>query len=252
MLHPVQLCDILAGKNLLRGADTVDAVARHAHHGVGDALRQLQLVERQQHRQMVFPHHALEHCQQLQLVADVQKTGGLVQYDDLRLLTQRPGQQDALTLAIADGGERPVSKFHATYLRQRALHDGPVLRLQDAQPPRIGIAAAAHHVPAGHQLRLHPGGHQNGHAPGDLIAAARLHILPVQKHRAGHLGELADNGFQYSGFSRAVGAYQCDDPAPLHMKGYVLDQWLAVVAHGQVFCFQICCHTHAAFLWIIM
>ena len=36
------------------------------------------------------------------------------------------------------------------------------------------------------------------------------------------------------------------------MKGYVLDQRLAVVANGQVFCFQICCHTHAAFLWIIM
>ena len=48
-----------------------------------------------------------------------------------------------------------------------------------------------------------------------------------------------------------VGAYQRDDPAPLHMKGYVLDQRLAVVAHGQIFCFQIC-HTHAAFLWIIM
>ena len=208
-------------------------------------------MEGQQHRQIVLPHHALEHRQQLQLIADVQKAGRLVQYDDLRLLTQRPGQQNALALSVADGGEGAVGKLHAAYLRQRALHDSLILRLQDAQPPRIGIAAAAHHVPAGHQLRLHAGRHQNGHAPGDLIAAARLHGFSIQKHRAGHLGELADDGFQYGGFSRAVGADERHDPAPLHMEGYVLDQWLAVVAHGQAFCFQIC-HTHAAFLWIIM
>ena len=195
MLHPVQLCDILAGENLLRGADAVDAVARHAHHRVGNALRQLQLVEGQQHRQIVLPHHALEHRQKLQLVANIQKAGGLVQHDDLRLLTQGPGQQDALALSVTDGGEGPVSKLHAAYLLQRALHDGLILRLQNAQPPGIGVAAAAHHVPAGHQLRLHAGRHQNGHAPGDLIAAALLHGLAVQKHCAGHLGELADNGF---------------------------------------------------------
>lgn len=154
-------------------------------------------------------------------------------------------------LPIADGGEGAVGKLHAAYLLQGALHDGLILQLQNAQPACVGIAAAAHYVPAGHQLRLHAGRHQNGHAPGDLVAAARLHGLSIQKHRAGHLGELADNGFQYGGFSRPVGAYQRHDPAPLYMESDVLDQRLAVVAHGQVFCFQIC-HTHAAFLWIIM
>ena len=251
MLHLVQLCDICAGEDLLRRADAVDPVARHAHHGIGDALCQLQLVERQQHRQIVLPHHALEHRQQLQLIADVQKAGGLVQHDDLRLLTQRPRQEDPLALPIADVGKGPVGKVQPAYLRQGALHNGPVLRCEDSQFACVGIAAGTHHVPAGHQLRLHAGGHQNGHAPGNLIAAVRLHGLSIQKHRAGHLGELADDGFQYGGFSRAVGAYQRDDPAPLHMEGDVLDQRLAVVAHGQVFCFQIC-HTHAAFLWIIM
>lgn len=49
--------------------------------------------------QIVFPYHALEYRQKLQLVADVQKAGGLVQHDDLRLLTQRPRQEDALGAA---------------------------------------------------------------------------------------------------------------------------------------------------------
>ena len=129
MLHPVQLCNICAGEDLLRGADAVDAVARHTHHRVRNALRQLQLMEGQQHRQIVLPHHALEHRQQLQLIADVQKAGRLVQYDDLRLLTQRPGQQNALALSVADGGEGAVGKLHAAYLRQRALHDSLILRL---------------------------------------------------------------------------------------------------------------------------
>lgn len=57
--------------------------------------------------------------------------------------------------------------------------------------------------------------------------------------------------FNMVDFPEPLGADERDDLAPLHMKGYVLDQWLAVVAHGQAFCFQIC-HTHAAFLWIIM
>ncbi len=91
---------------------------------------QLQLVEGQQHRQIVLPHHALEHRQKLQLVADVQKAGGLVQHDDLRLLTQRPRQEDALALPVADGGEGAVGKRHAAYLLQGALHDGLVLRLR--------------------------------------------------------------------------------------------------------------------------
>ena len=85
--------------------DAVDVVARDAHDGVGHAPRQIQLMQRHEHSQILLAHHALEDGQQLQLIADIEIARRLVEHDELRLLAERAGEQDALPLPVADGLE---------------------------------------------------------------------------------------------------------------------------------------------------
>ena len=48
--------------------------------------------------------------QQLDLVPDVEVVGGLVQHDDLRLLHQRPGDQNALAFAAGQGEDTAINE----------------------------------------------------------------------------------------------------------------------------------------------
>ena len=80
----------------------------HADDPVGDLLGQVDFVKRHDDGDALLLGHAPENAQQLQLVADVQKGGGFVQYDDLRLLADGPSQQHPLALAVGDGVEIPV------------------------------------------------------------------------------------------------------------------------------------------------
>ena len=98
-------------------------------------------MEREQHGEVVFAHHALEDGEQFQFVADVQKARRLVEHDKLRLLAQSPCEQNALPLAVADGGKRRVGERERVRLRKRLLDDLLIFVPQDAEPPRVGIAA---------------------------------------------------------------------------------------------------------------
>ena len=126
-------------------------------------------------------HHALEDGQQLQLIADVEKTRRLVEDDELRLLAEGPGKQDALPLAVADGLEGPVGKVERVGLAEALLDDGLVLRAEDAEMAGVGIAAGADDVAAGHELGVHAGRHQDGHAAGDVAPAAAAHVRAVEE-----------------------------------------------------------------------
>ena len=95
---------------------------------------------------MLLAHHALEDGQQLQLIADVEKTRRLVEDDELRLLAEGPGKQNALPLAVADGLEGPVGKVERVGLAEALLDDGLVLRAEDAEMAGVGIAAGADDV----------------------------------------------------------------------------------------------------------
>ena len=107
-------------------------------------------MQRHDDRDALLLGHAPQDGEQLQLVADVQKGGGLVQDDDLRLLTDGPGQQDALALAVADGVEVPVGELQRVHRLHGGIDLGLVLGGQDAQSARVGVAAGGHDVPAGH------------------------------------------------------------------------------------------------------
>lgn len=72
-----------------------------------------------------FPHQLLQNVQKLQLSAQVQEGGGLVQDQDFRLLTDGPGQQHPLPLAIADLIEGGVPQFQGADPLQGRPHRRP-------------------------------------------------------------------------------------------------------------------------------
>ena len=228
----IELRDVVAREDLLRRADAVDVVARDADDCVRNAPRQIELVEREQHGEVIFAHHALEDGEQFQFVADVQEACRLVEHDKLRLLAQGPCEQNALPLAVADGGKRRVGERERVHLRKRLLDDLLIFVPQDAEPSRVGIAARADHIAAGHELRFDARGHQDRHAACDIISAARLHRLAIQIHCAGKLRQLTDDGFQDRRLARAVRPDERNDLSPLHAEGHILDEGLAVVADG--------------------
>ena len=91
-------------------------------------------------------------------------------------------------------------------------------------------------------------GHNNGHFLSDLPAGKPVHGSILHQHRAGNFAKLPHNGFQDRGLSRAVRANEGDDLPLLDLQADILDQCLAVVAHGQVLGLQIGAHASAPFL----
>ena len=175
-------------------------------------------MQRHEHSQILLAHHALEDGQQLQLIADIEIARRLVEHDELRLLAERAGEQDALPLPVADGLEGPVGKGLRVGAAQALVHNLSVFRGQDAELSRIGIAAAADHVAAGHELRVHAGGHEDGHAAGDGVAAARAQLLAVQIRGAADARQLPGDGLEDGRLAGAVRADERDDSPALHGK----------------------------------
>ena len=231
-----QLFDIVRRKNFLRRAYTLNLPVVDADYNVGNFLRQLQLVEGQEHRQITLLGHLPQDGQQLQLVADVQEGGGLVQHNHLRLLAQGPGQQHPLPLAIADLDKIQRGQFLPVDQSQGLPDFFPVCLCQQTQPPGVGVAAHGHHIPAGHQLRAHPLRHQDGQLLGPLQGGQFR--LAVQKHRPLDGSELANDGFQDGGLPRAVGPDEGHDLPRHEVEADIFKQGLSVVAHRQIFCFN--------------
>ena len=209
-------------------------------------------MERHQNGQVFLAHHALENAQKLQLIADVEIACRLVKDDQLRLLTKRAGKQDPLPLAVADGLKGLVGKVQRVDLAKTVFYDFFVLLAQNAEPSGVRVPAGADNVAAGHEFRVHAGGHDDRHALCGIPPAARAQILAVQKHCALDGGQLRDDGFKNRRFSRAVRADERDNFAALYRERNIPDEGLCVIADAEAGRFQVLVHLHAAFLWIIM
>jgi len=98
-------------------------------------------VEAEDDGHLLVPGEALQDGQKLGLALDVKEGRRLVQQDQLRLLAKRAGKQNPLPLAVADGGKRRVGERERVRLRKRLLDDLLIFVPQDAEPPRVGIAA---------------------------------------------------------------------------------------------------------------
>ena len=98
-----QFLKIVPGENRLGGIQPIHPPVFQAEHPIRAPAHQIQLMEAHHHRQPLLPGQGSERFHQLKLIANVEICGGFIQYQHPGLLTQGPGQQNSLPLAVADG-----------------------------------------------------------------------------------------------------------------------------------------------------
>ena len=103
--------DVPPLEHLARAPEPVESPLPDTGHPVRDQPGQFRFVERHEDGLVLRFGQVLQSFQKLRFPADVEEGRGLIEQDDLRLLAQCPCQDDALTLAVADGGEGPVLQF---------------------------------------------------------------------------------------------------------------------------------------------
>lgn len=171
------------------------------------AQRQSQIVDHQQRDAAVAPAVVGDLIEHAQLVVDIQRAGGFVEQNDLRLRDESLSQHHQLSLAAAETVEGAIGERGNAAFRKRLL-DRIGLGGADA-PAQLAYLAQQHHVKSG-QCR---------------IAAIKLrHIgdtAGFQIERAFAVSDLAAawhhavNRFEQRRFAGAVGA---DDAAELRLR----------------------------------
>ncbi|KAF5056184.1 hypothetical protein DSECCO2_369880 [anaerobic digester metagenome] len=213
-----------------------------AQNQIRSLLGQFQFVQRHDDRDAPLLCQGPQNAQKFQLIADIQKGGGLVQYDDPGFLADRPGQQDSLALAIADPGKVPLGQGQGIHQLHGPEDSGPVCRGEDAQATGIGIAAGGDNLPAGHKFRFEPIGPDHRYLPGQVEAGHFGDGPPIDAHRSAQAFQLTGEAFQDRGLARAVGSDQGQNLPPLQGQADVPDQRDSVVADGETVRFEKISH----------
>ena len=239
VLDLIKPVDLASREQLLRRTEPGDGIPLDAQKVVGDLHGQVDLMQGHDHRNTLLPGHFPENIQQLDLMADIQIGGRLVQDDDLGLLADGPGQHDPLALAVAEGGEVPLLQLQGVDPLQGLTDDALVGLGQFAQGVGVGIAAHRHHFAAGHQFRTDPVGKHHRHLPGHLPGRPGVYLPPADVHHAAQLGQMAGDGLEDGGLPRPVGADQREDRPLFDLDADVVYEHLPVIAHGQIFRFEI-------------
>ena len=127
------------------------------------------------------------HLQYPQLVAVVQRRGGLVHHQHLRLLRQRTGDQHQLLLAAGEMGEVPLPQMGRAHLLQRLVRLPYLGRARLLEGVQLTGRAHQHRV----QHRVAEGGRVDlgdvGDASGPLTGRQGREILTVHFY-VPHLG----------------------------------------------------------------
>ena len=183
--HIVERLDGMALQHLLRCTICVNGLSFDAQQIIRDFRGEVDFVQRQDHGNSLFPGHFPQNVQKLNFIADIQISRGLVQHDDLRLLTQCPGQQNPLPLPIGQGREVPLGQVQPVDPLQRLLNCRLVFFCQAPKEVRIGIAAHGNDLRAGGQLRADTVGEHHGHLLCQLLWLPLLQGFFAHKHPAG-------------------------------------------------------------------
>ena len=111
-----------------------------------------------------------ENIQKFNLVPDIQVGSGFIQNEDVRFLCQGPGQEDPLTVSVADLKEIQVGQLPGVDAFKGLMDNVAVCFCQAAKATGIGIAAHGRDLKAGHHVRPDPVGEEQGHFPGQNSA----------------------------------------------------------------------------------
>ncbi len=176
--------------------------------------------------------HLLQHTE---LVAVIQRGGGLVHDEELRLLAQGAGNEHQLLLAAGEGGEVPLRQVGHTQL----LQGGQSLLLQG-----LGGALERGQVPG----QAHEGGVQHGIAEGGTVylrdvgdagrqlpAGEGPHVAAVQRDGAGVALQAAQQAAEEGALAGAVGTQHGEEITGGHGEGDILQHRRGLgIGEGQV------------------
>ena len=182
-------------ENFLRRSDLLHKGSIHTQDPVRYPRGKLQLMQRQDHCQSLFFLKLLQHGKKFQLIFYIQIRGRLIQQQDFRLLADRPGKQDTLSLSVADLRKIPIPEFQHMHGFHCFLHGFMILCGQNSEPPGIGVTPGCHHILTGHQLCMWPFCKDNRHLFCQLTSRKALQIFILQKDTASQKLQLTRNAF---------------------------------------------------------
>src|SRR5947208_226699 len=108
---------------------------------VGKARRQVDVVRNHERGEPEPIHKRAHQLEQLHLVPQVERHGGLVEDEELGLLREGPRQPDSLVLPSGERPEPAVCQVGRVARDQRPLDGGPVRRENAAEEREVGIPA---------------------------------------------------------------------------------------------------------------
>ena len=193
---------------------------------------------------MLFVGDVKEELHDLHPAWIVEKSCRFVEEDDRRLLRQRLGNHDLLTLTVAEARHRSVC--HPLYAdkTQRAGHDVAVFTGETSPEAREGSTPCGHHLPHRGTHHVGPVGEHHRHALCTLTGRKRPHIVAAKHHRAFE-GQLeARDGAQQGRLACAVSANEAGEHAVMRLfVGSVVELSCVSavgVAHNEVLeCYHI-------------
>ena len=177
---------------------------------------------------------APQELQHLQLRANVQVRGGLVEQQHARFLAKRAGEKDALPLAVADVGEVALGELGGARGLQRGADGLVVLLAQHPEPPGERVASGLHHVAAGEELCARPAREHDRHLLRTLRGRHLGERAAEELDDAAERAQLARHGAQYRGLAGAVGADERHDLTRPHRQADVAHESPLPVPHRQL------------------
>ena len=234
MLDVIEPVNDSLRQNILRRPEGLNGLSLDAQQIVRNLGGKVDLMEGHNDRDPLLMGHLPQNIQQLNLMADIQIGGRLVQNNNFRLLTDGPGQHDPLALSVRKGGKVPLSQIQSMDPLHSLGHNLLVPGRQLAHGIGIGVAAHSHHLLAGHQLRVDPVRQHHCHLPGQFPGRPGVDLLTVNIYLTADLVKMAGNGLENSGLAGAIGTDQRENLPFFNFNIDVMDEGMAVIAHCQI------------------
>ena len=179
----VHLADELRGEHGGRWPGRHDPAGGEHDHVVGEGGGQVEVVQRGEGGEPALG-EAADEREGVELGADVEVVGRLVEQQQPRLLGQRPGEVDPLALAAGEGAVEPLGELEGADIGEAAQREGAVVAAGRREEAAVGCAAEQHGI-RHRDLELAVGMLLcQGHDAGPAAAGRPVESLAVEVHAA--------------------------------------------------------------------
>ena len=177
----------------------------------------------------------LRSSKDLQLFADIQARGGLIQQQQPGVLGQGPGDHHPLALPAGDLGNQPLLQVVGGGVAHGFQGPQQVVVRQGLQPLAVGIAPHEDDLQAG-EGKTHLAGLKH-HRPqlGPAAAAQALQRAAPHQEAPAPGRQQAGEGVNQSGFAAAVGAQEAHEFSGAHLEIEAAQDRSLAITHAEFF-----------------